>query len=219
VRYVVTGGTGFIGKHLLERLVRRQGEIGVVVRPRSISRFDELVTRFGEHGAQLKMLSGDITSEGLGLSAEDAAWCTGATVFHLGAIYDLAADDLATEMANVLGTKNVVAFANAAGAARLHHLSSIAVAGHYKGRFTEEMFAEGQDLDGAYFRTKYEAERIVRETSKVAWRVYRPSLVIGSSINGEAEKIDGPYYSFKLIQKMRGAFPSLCRLLARKAER
>jgi NAD(P)-dependent dehydrogenase (short-subunit alcohol dehydrogenase family) len=208
VRYVVTGGTGFIGKHLLERLVRRQGEIGVVVRPRSISRFDELVTRLGEHGSQLKMLAGDITAEGLGLGPEDTAWCTGATVFHLGAIYDLAADDSVTETANVLGTKNVVGFANAVNAARLHHLSSIAVAGHYKGRFTEEMFAEGQDLDGAYFRTKYEAERIVRESANVAWRVYRPALVIGSSINGEAEKIDGPYYSFKLIQKMRDAFPS-----------
>jgi NAD(P)-dependent dehydrogenase (short-subunit alcohol dehydrogenase family) len=208
VRYVVTGGTGFIGKHLLTRLVQRQGEIGVVVRPRSISRFDELVTRLGEHGSQLKMLAGDITSDGLGLSRDDAAWCTGATVFHLGAIYDLAADDLATEMANVLGTKNVVAFSNAVNAARLHHLSSIAVAGHYKGLFTEEMFAEGQDLDGAYFRTKYEAEKIVRESSEVPWRVYRPSLVIGSSVNGEAEKIDGPYYSFKLIQKMRDAFPS-----------
>jgi NAD(P)-dependent dehydrogenase (short-subunit alcohol dehydrogenase family) len=208
VRYVVTGGTGFIGKHLLERLARRQGEIGVLVRPRSIGRFDELATRLREGGSGLKLLAGDITAEGLGLSAEDAAWCTGATIFHLGAVYDLAADDAVTEKANVLGTRNVVAFANAVKAARFHHLSSIAVAGRYKGRFTEAMFAQGQELDGAYFRTKYEAERVVREELTVPWRVYRPAMVVGSSLTGEAEKIDGPYYAFKLIQKMRDAFPS-----------
>jgi NAD(P)-dependent dehydrogenase (short-subunit alcohol dehydrogenase family) len=41
----------------------------------------------------------------------------------------------------------------------------------------------------------------------VPWRVYRPSLVVGHSETGEMDKIDGPYYFFKAIQKLRHWIP------------
>ena len=86
-------------------------------------------------------------------------------------------------------------------------MSSIAVAGaRWKGKFTEEMFDEGQVLDHPYYRTKFEAEKLVRE-SGLPYRIYRPGLVIGSSETGEADRIDGPYYAFKLIQRLRNAVP------------
>ena len=88
--------------------------------------------------------------------------------------------------------------------ARFHHMSSIAVAGLYdEGTFNEDMFDEGQKLAHPYHRTKFESEKLVRERVKAPWRVYRPSLVIGDSRTGEMDKIDGPYYFFKLIQKVR----------------
>jgi thioester reductase-like protein len=37
--------------------------------------------------------------------------------------------------------------------------------------------------------------------------VYRPAIVVGHSQTGEMDKIDGPYYFFKLIQKLRGWLP------------
>jgi NAD(P)-dependent dehydrogenase (short-subunit alcohol dehydrogenase family) len=40
------------------------------------------------------------------------------------------------------------------------------------------------------------------------WRIYRPGIVVGNSETGEIDKIDGPYYFFKLIQKMRKAMPA-----------
>jgi NAD(P)-dependent dehydrogenase (short-subunit alcohol dehydrogenase family) len=39
------------------------------------------------------------------------------------------------------------------------------------------------------------------------WRVYRPGLVVGDSVTGEMDKIDGPYYFFKLIQRIRQLLP------------
>src|SRR4029078_8261465 len=83
----------------------------------------------------------------------------------------------------------------------------VAVTGEFKGLFREDMFDEGQKLPSAYHRTKYESERVVREQATVPWRVYRPSLVIGDSRTGEMDKIDGPYYFFKLIQRARTALP------------
>ena len=105
------------------------------------------------------------------------------------------------------GTQNAVDLANDLGAGTFHHASSIAVAGVYEGFFTEDMFDEGQKLPHPYHRTKFEAEKLVRQRVSGAWRVYRPAIVVGNSQTGEMDKIDGPYYFFKAIQKVRNALP------------
>ncbi|MDQ6857289.1 MAG: SDR family NAD(P)-dependent oxidoreductase, partial [Candidatus Dormibacteraeota bacterium] len=207
MQYFVTGATGFIGRQLIPLLLAREGEIYVLVRQGSRHRFAALRERLDPAGKRLRSVIGDIAEPGLAISNDDKSRLQGATVFHLAAVYDLAASEEDTRRANIDGTRNTVEFANAIRAARLHHVSSIAVAGRFKGAFTEEMFAEGQDLDHPYFSTKYEAERIVREEAQVPWRVYRPGMVIGSSETGEADRVDGPYYAFKLIQTLRSQFP------------
>ena len=202
---LVTGGTGFIGRHLLSLLAKRDGTTFILVRPGSRERLDRLIVSLAA-GGSVEPLEGDITAPLLGLSAESIARLNGCDLYHLAAVYDLEAPDDANETANVQGTSNVVALAAKIGA-RLHHVSSIAVAGgKWKGKFTEDMFAEGQVLDHPYYKTKYEAERIVRE-SGLRFRIYRPGLVIGSSETGEADRVDGPYYGFKLIQRLRNAIP------------
>ena len=45
--YFVTGATGFIGRHLVERLLERDGDIHVLVREGSQERLDALVERWG----------------------------------------------------------------------------------------------------------------------------------------------------------------------------
>ena len=39
------------------------------------------------------------------------------------------------------------------------------------------------------------------------WRVYRPGIVVGNSETGEMDKVDGPYYFFKLIRRIRNVVP------------
>ena len=203
MRAFVTGGTGFIGRHLIGALLERGHEVSVLVRPTSRGRLEE------RWGAAVEAVEGDITAVGLGLTSEQRRRLRGADVFHLAAVYDLEANEEANQVANVDGTRNVVKLATEAGAARIHHASSIAVAGgSFKGEFTEAMFAEGQSLDHPYYRTKYDAERIVREEAGIPWRVYRPGIVVGSSITGEADRTDGIYYGFKIIQRLRDALPS-----------
>jgi thioester reductase-like protein len=87
-------------------------------------------------------------------------------------------------------------------------VSSIAAAGLYDGVFREDMFEEAEELDHPYFRSKHDSEAIVRKEAKIPWRIYRPGIVVGDSRTGEIDKIDGPYYFFKLIQKMRRALPA-----------
>ena len=123
---------------------------------------------------------GDLSADGLGIKAADRKRLAGVDhVVHLAALYDMTADDERNRQVNVEGTRRVVELAGAVGAKRFHHVSSVAVAGEFSGRFTEAMFAEGQHLPSPYHATKYEAERIVREEAGMPWRVYRPAVVVG----------------------------------------
>ncbi|MEJ7825294.1 MAG: SDR family oxidoreductase [Solirubrobacteraceae bacterium] len=204
----VTGATGFIGRHLVALLLERPGDVHVLVREESRQRLAQLVERWGDDG-RVKPIAGDLRQPRLGLSDEQIAQLAGGVdhLFHLAAIYDMTADDASNERLNVDGTRNAVALANALGAGCLHHVSSVAVAGERRGLFREDHFDEGQKLPSAYHRTKFEAEKLVRTEATVPWRVYRPAIVVGHSQTGEMDKIDGPYYFFKAIQKVRHALP------------
>jgi NAD(P)-dependent dehydrogenase (short-subunit alcohol dehydrogenase family) len=209
--YFVTGATGFIGRHLVERLLARDGgEIHVLVRAGSRGRLDDLIGRWGPAAAErVRPVVGDLQAEGLGV---EVAWIDAYRgriehVFHLAALYDMTAPEEVNERLNVAGTRHAVALANALEAGVLHHTSSVAVSGSFKGLFREDMFDEGQRMPSAYHRTKFESERIVREQATVPWRVYRPAIVIGDSRTGAMDKVDGPYYFFKAIQKIRHTLP------------
>jgi NAD(P)-dependent dehydrogenase (short-subunit alcohol dehydrogenase family) len=206
--YLVTGATGFIGRHLVERLLAREGEIHVLVREGSEEKLERIVYRLGGAG-RVHAVPGDLAEPLLGVDSATRDRLRGTVdhFFHLAAIYDMTADEEQNALLNVEGTRHAVELANDLAAGVLHHASSIAVAGEYKGHFTEDMFDEGQKLPSPYHRTKFESERIVRRRAQGAWRVYRPAIVVGDSRTGEMDKIDGPYYFFKLLQKLRHALP------------
>jgi NAD(P)-dependent dehydrogenase (short-subunit alcohol dehydrogenase family) len=208
--YFVTGATGFIGRHLVERLLERDGDIHLLVRAGSQERLDELVDSWGPAAeGRVKKVVGDLTEPKLGVGDDWIAEHKGKIdhFFHLAAVYDMTASEERNETLNNGGTRNAVELANAVEAGILHHTSSVAAAGLYKGLFREDMFDEGQKLPSAYHRTKFESEKIAREESTVPWRVYRPAVVVGHSETGEMDKIDGPYYFFKAIQRSRDLLP------------
>ena len=207
--FFITGGSGFIGRRVIDRLltVDPDATIHALVRESSRSAFAALLDDLGAT-ERVTPVVGDLTSPGLGLDAYDLPDFD--HVVHLAAIYDMAADAESQRTANVIGTSRVADFAIAHDAL-FHHVSSIAVAGDYRGRFTEADFEVGQGFPTAYHRTKFEAERVVREREGLRWRVYRPSIVVGDSRTGEMDKIDGPYYFFGHLAAL-GRLPSSLRL-------
>jgi thioester reductase-like protein/short-subunit dehydrogenase involved in D-alanine esterification of teichoic acids len=201
MRYVVTGGTGFIGRRVVSRILARShdAEVWVLVRRESLGRFERLAT---EWGPRAKPLVGDLTAADLGLT-DDAVTDLGTVdhVVHCAAIYDITVDEFSQRAANVEGTRAVIDLCRCLDAT-LHHVSSIAVAGTYRGEFTEDDFDVAQDLPTPYHQTKFEAELLVRSTAGLRYRVYRPAVVVGDSRTGEMDKVDGPYYFFGLLAKL-----------------
>ena len=208
--YFVTGGTGFIGRHLIGRLLEREGQVHVLVREGSRGRLEELRAGWGEAGNRVVPVIGDLSQPELGVSEDVIEELTGniGHFFHLAAVYDMEASEEAMKEANVEGTIHAVELANRLEVGCFELASSIAVAGLYKGTWREDQFEEAENLDNhPYFRTKHESEKVVREQSARPWRAYRPGIVVGNSETGVMDKIDGPYYFFKLIKRLRGVLP------------
>jgi len=214
MQYFVTGATGFIGKRLVKKLLERKGAtVHFLLRKESENKVAGLREFWGltdtKSAARAQPVFGDLTSKKLGLSAEAIKLLKGQVnhFYHLAAVYDLGADEESQIAVNIGGARNTVELAKAIEAGHFHHVSSIAAAGLYEGVFREDMFDEAENYEHPYFMTKHESEKIVRKECKVPWSVYRPAMVVGDSRTGEMDKIDGPYYFFKLIQRMRQLLP------------
>ncbi|OZG27033.1 short chain dehydrogenase [Williamsia sp. 1138] len=212
--YFITGGTGFIGRRVLRLLLAAleaeespggDSTVFVLVRPGSVQRLTTAKAHW-PGGDRITAVEGDLTAPDLGVDTTAHDLSNIEHVLHLGAIYDMAASAADQQSANVDGTARVIAFARERGA-MLHHVSSIAVAGDHAGEFTEADFDLGQQFPSPYHRTKFESERLVRDAENLRWRVYRPAIVVGDSVTGEMDKVDGPYYFFGYLREL-GRLPS-----------
>ncbi|MBN9747297.1 short chain dehydrogenase [Amycolatopsis sp. A1MSW2902] len=204
--FLVTGATGLIGRQVTRQLLTRPDveRVALVVRASSRGKLAALVDAW-PHPDRVTLVTGDLGEPLMGVSEADREALRGVDhVIHLAALYDITADDETSIRANVDGTQNVIDLAADLNAGCLHHVSSVAVAGDHEGLFTEDMFDVGQRLITPYHRTKFEAEKLVRDQHEVPWRVYRPAVVVGDSQTGEMDKIDGPYYLFPAISRLAG---------------
>jgi len=208
----ITGASGFIGSQVLERLADGARPVALLARPAAAARLRERTAGWPD-ARRPRVLEGDLTAPGLGLGAEERAWLGAEVdaVLHLGAAYHLSLGEREAERANVLGTRNLLdVCGELPGLSAFHHVSTIAVSGDFPGVYREADLDLGQRFPHAYGRSKFLAEQQVR-ASGLPWRVYRPGVVVGDSRTGAFEKVDGPYYAWRLLLGLR-RLPGAARL-------
>lgn len=202
---LVTGATGLIGSRLTRSLLARGRRLALLCRPASTRRLSAWLDRLPDGIARPRVLVGDLEHPQLGLASEDLAWLrTEATeVFHLGAAYDLSMSTEQAERTNVGGTRNALELAaSLPGFTRLHHVSSMVVSGDFAGTYRETDFDLGQGFFHAYGQSKFDSEKLVRNSGLPA-TIYRPGAVVGDSRTGEMDKLDGPYFTFAALHALR----------------
>lgn len=207
--YLITGATGLVGQQLLTRLLKRRKSLYCLVKD------DDNRQRLLDMAAKLNQqtliipIMGNLRDPLLGLSETDLEHLKGnvTDVIHLACDRDFGNITNERVKRHIYGTEQVIACGHAIGAKRLHHLSSIAAAGLYRGCFDETMFSQAEQLTHPYFLSHHLCEKVVRQQSDLAFRIYRPGFIVGDSQTGQANRVQGPYYFFKLMQRLGDMVP------------
>jgi dihydroflavonol-4-reductase len=152
---LVTGATGFIGRHVARRLLQRGARLRLFCRSAPKAR-----RLFGESA---EVFAGDLTDDG-----RVAAACRGAdVVIHLGALYQFGRPlRRQLDAVNRRGTETLLAAARAAGAARFVHVSSSGVLEGRGERLTEQDFPARVSRLEAYRRSKWLGERAALQAAR-----------------------------------------------------
>ena len=203
MRSVMTGATGFIGRNLLALLLERDEQVFAIVRPSSAERLPRSATGSASTTAARRRSTATCTRRASACvtrtSSASPAPSTSSTSRPC-----TTSRPTPPRPARRTSTAPVTRSSSRRPPSRLlpPHQLDRGCAGRYDGVFTEEMLDEAVGLDHPYFATKHESERLVRETCPVPWHVYRPSIVVGRSDNGEMDKVDGPYYFFPYLKRL-----------------
>lgn len=206
--FFITGAGGFIGKRLLSHYLKDPIKIYLLSERRFLPKMQGFLDKekmVGNMKAQVQLVEGDITRPGLGLGQNMMSQIKKETshVLHLAAAYHLKLKEALGYRVNVSGTENVLRFIEGMPQLKAFgYLSTTAISGTHRGFFGEEDFDVGQKFKNNYEKTKYEAEKRVREKMKdIPTIIFRPTIVVGDSLTGEMEKIDGPYYGLVMISR------------------
>jgi long-chain acyl-CoA synthetase len=197
---LLTGATGFLGMELLARylertdrpviaLVRGRDDREAAARLRAAAH--EVVADAERFEGRLTAVRADLEQPGLGLTAtrrHELAEQVGEIVHSAASVeFTLPLDE--ARRINVEGTRNMLELAALAqergGLRRYSQISTAYVAGTHEGVFGEDDLDLGQEHRNTYERTKWEAERLVREHAAVLpVQVFRPSIVVGERGSG-----------------------------------
>jgi thioester reductase-like protein len=200
---LLTGATGLLGRYLARDLAALGLPVAALARSAGTeSAAERVAAALAPLGAPVpRVLAGDITEPGLGLSAGDRAWLAANCdrVVHSAASLTFHCADKSRDpwRSNYFGTRHVGALARECGVRSFHHVSTAYVCGTRQGVMREDELNVGQTFRNDYEECKCAAEGWLRaEGGFDAVTVYRPAVIVGDSRTGYTSTYHGPYRSF-----------------------
>jgi thioester reductase-like protein len=201
---LLTGATGVLGTYLLRDLLLSGRRTAVLVRDlpgrsapdRLAEQTDFWREALGRALPQPRVLSGELTATGLGLSLADLRWLVRHchSVLHAAASLSFrATEDGEPWRTNVEGTAALMGLCRRLGIARIHHVSTAFVCGRRTGLIRETDIDCGQDFHNPYEESKLHAEQMLCRAKHLRATVYRPAVIVGDSQTGRTGGYSGLY--------------------------
>lgn len=208
----LTGATGLLGSYLIRDLLRSGVKLAVLARSSRMAgardRIETQMVRWEKQaGRPLPrpvVFEGDINRPHLGLDQQSRDWVSeNVTSFmHNAASLVFQAESPTSEpyVSNVMGTKNVLAFCEAANIREFFHVSTAYIAGLRNGLVLESELDVGQEHGNDYEISKSRSEQMVRSAPFIdRLTVFRPGIILGDSKDGYTATFHGFYVPLKLI--------------------
>lgn len=211
---LLTGATGYLGKHILWQLLHQGYQVSVIVRRKkkgSSVRVADVLKSIGSFNeALLHVVEGNVTKPDCGIDPVALNNLTNAgitTLIHSAGLTRFDAH-LSDEIYynNLNGTKQVYALAKRLGIKNFHHISTAYVAGDTHKTFSSTDLDVGQKFNNPYEESKYEAEKYLRnaslrDTTRIV--IYRPSIIVGGYPLGENNIVSTVYTFMKALHFIR----------------
>jgi len=187
----ITGATGFLGRNLLESLIRSSEKDIFLILARSDAARRMLQEQLGWVPPQrFRIIAGDVTLPNCGLSEHTLRQVVrGRTEFwHIAAAtsFDNSKRDEIIK-ANLGGTNNIISLARQAKSLEaLYYASTAYIAGVNTDTILEDRMPDNKGFKNVYEESKYESEKRVRE-SGLPFVILRPSIILGHSRTGDSQ--------------------------------
>ncbi len=223
--YFLTGANGFVGREILRLLVEDGENLVYCLLRNSNSRsaeekFKDVLDDIDHtNGVNVLLIRGDLRRDRMGIDERNHDKLAKDVTHIIHAAADVRFNQPLDKMReiNVEGTRRLLDFAqscrkNNPSFSHLDYVSTTFVAGRFKGLFMEKNLEHEFGFKNTYEQSKYEAEALVRSLADdLPVVIYRPSIVLGFSENGKAQRSNVIYPMLKLFTRWKAPVVSVNR--------
>jgi len=201
----ITGGAGVLGWKLVKILLNEtDSKLYLLVRKNSRKTVNERIVDLIDKSykgkkrrdayRRIEVVRGDIAEKNLGIKKARIEELSKKIniIYHSAALCQFNVPMPIIKKINLGGTKNVLDFALKCKInyhlTSFHHISTVAIMGDAGGVLYENSLDIGQRFNNTYEETKFEAEKLIDKyrNKGLSVSIYRPSVIVGDSITGEA---------------------------------
>lgn len=199
----ITGATGLVGKDVLIRMLRTKPAIRAYALIRGATGEHQLMRSLGELAPRVTPVRGDLARRGLGVEYGVRKSLTREVtlVVHAGADTTFSRSLAEARAVNTEGTRELLSLCRAMGSLRrFAYVSTAYVAGRSLGLILEGDNGTASGWVNAYERSKYEAEKLVRQSS-LDWVIFRPSTIVCDAVSGKVSQVNAVHRALKVYNR------------------
>jgi thioester reductase-like protein len=208
---LLTGATGLLGQYLLRDLLARGHRVAIVVRgnkkftpEQRTEQIMQMWERKAGHPLRRPVcLAGNITERDLGFDQPTLQWVADncGSIIHSAASLTFQAQGAEPWRTNVEGTQCVLDLCEQTKIGHMHYISTAYTCGHRTDLVMEDGLDVGQDFRNDYEKSKFEAEKRVRESDFFdCTTIYRPVVITGDSVTGYTSTYHGTYLYMRMAK-------------------